>query len=233
MSSYVVPAKVEFQIDKLCNLIRKVEYSGDDLSVIIYRNIVRVHVQDVLKQTFPLLSQKLDNETQKRIIDDFILNHAANEAEFHKIATELIIFIKNNNYLVGELLCLIEYEWILYNMEISEGVSKKGYDISGLNLNTHITLNPTLEVIKLPFLIQNGTPIMNQSGDYIYGIFKNSKNDILRKKLFQFDLLMLNYIVDQGISLVVDIEKLMAVENKQYLYKWIAENSIEEFIFLN
>lgn len=236
MNNITIPQKVAAQIIQLSNSLRAINYSGNKSSVLIYRNIIRDNIHEILDKTFPLLSKELDTERKKRIIDNFILEHHANEAEFHKIATELICFIKNNNYLEDHLLCLIEYEWILYHIEISDSLEKiqttKQYlphEISGMKLK----LNPTLKFIKLPFPIQDGIPIMNQSGDYIYGLFKNSANEILRKRLFSFDLSILNIIVDQNFSLIADIEKLTPEENKEYLQTWIIENITEEFISLN
>lgn len=236
MNNNKIPTKVEAQIIQFSNSLRAINYSGDNPSILLYRNIIRDNIHEILNKTFPLLSKELNTERKKIIVDNFILKHSANEAEFHKIATELICFIKTSNYLEDRLLCLIEYEWILYHIEISECLektqTKEQYlppEISKMKLK----LNPTLKFIKLPFLIQDGIPIMNQSGDYIYGLFKNSANEILRKRLFSFDLSILNYIVDKSIDLISDIEELTPKENKEYLQKWIIENITEEFISLN
>ncbi len=231
----IIPRTIEEQIDKLSESIRVIDFSGDP-SIHLYRNTIRSNIHEILDKTFPLLSKELDGENKEKIVDSFLLQHHAHEAEFHKIATELVCFIQKNNFLHTNLCSLVEYEWILYHIEITDTLCstyiKKQYCPYEAP-HMELRLNPTLKFIKLPFAIQDGIPVMNQSGDFIYALFKNSKNEIFRKRMFAFDLSILSCIVDKGIYVIADLEKLIADENKEYLYKWIVENITEEFIFLN
>lgn len=232
----IIPKTVEIQMIKLSNSLRAIDFSDVNPSVLLYRNMIRENTHEVLDKTFPLFSKELGDERKSVIIDNFLLRHHAKEAEFHKIATELVCFIQANEFLDATLRCLIEYEWILYHIEISDALCQsyatKEYSFNTVS-NMELRLNPTLKFIKLPFPIQNGIPVMNQSGDFIYGVFKNSKGEVLRKRMLPFDLSILNFIVDKDIFLIADLEKSVLNENKEYLHKWIIENIAEEFIALN
>lgn len=236
MNNIAIPKRVEAQMIEFCNSLRAIDFLGNDSSVLIYRNIIRDNTHEILDKTFPLFSKELGGKTKNKIVDGFLLQHNASEAEFHKIATELVCFIQNNDFVDATLRCLLEYEWILYHLEISDKPGElyitKQY-LPNLASNMQLKLNPTLKFIKLPFLIQDGIPLMDQGGDFIYALFKNSKNEILRKRVLSFDLSILNFIVDQKISLIADLEKLILDENKEYWHKWIIQNIAEEFVSLN
>jgi len=181
MNNITIPKRVEAQMIEFCNSLRAMDFSDENPSLLVYRNIIRDNIHEILDKTFPLFSKELEGKTKNKIVDNFLLQHNANEAEFHKIATELVCFIQNNDFVDTTLRCLIEYEWVLYHLEISDALQKLHTtkqclpnQLSNMKLN----LNPTLKFIKLPFPIQDGIPIMNQCGDFIYGLFKNSKNEI-------------------------------------------------------
>lgn len=236
MNSIKIPAIVETRILQLSDSLRAVNFSGNDYSVGIYRNIIRANIHEVLEMVYPLLVKELGVKKKKSLVDNFLLKHHASEAEFHKIATELICFFQDSSFLDTALSCLAEYEWLLYYLEIMNIPVNTGYEKQfrpNYGCNMTLKLNPTLKFIKLPFPIQAGAPVINQPGDFIYGLFKSSKDEILRKRLFSFDLLILNLIIDKKIILVTDLENQVSDENKKYFQQWIIENIVEEFIFLS
>lgn len=239
MNNISIPKTVEAQMVHFSNLLRSIDLIGENSATMLYRNNIRNNIHEVLNKTFPLLSNELNNERKNEIVNNFFLKHCAKEAEFHKIATELVCFLQNNNFLDAALKCLMEYEWIIYNIEIAETIgmtdTKKQYYHTEM-LGTEVRLNPTLKFIKLPFPLQNGYPSTGQyehDGCFIYGLFKNSKNEVLRKKILSFDLSVLNLIIDNGISLIEDLGKYLLDDNKESLHKWISENVVNEFIYIN
>ena len=70
MNNITIPQKVAAQIIQLSNSLRAINYSGNKSSVLIYRNIIRDNIHEILDKTFPLLSKELDTERKKRIIDN-------------------------------------------------------------------------------------------------------------------------------------------------------------------
>lgn len=69
---------------------------------------------------FPLFCLRLHEADIHELVNDFIYHHNATQPEFHQIATELLVFIRQQDGLSANDLALLEYEWLLYAVEIDD-----------------------------------------------------------------------------------------------------------------
>ncbi|CAQ82964.1 MULTISPECIES: HvfC/BufC family peptide modification chaperone [Photorhabdus] len=233
-----VPVLLSSAEEAFSTLIRTRNIEGKALSPgeILYRKIIRENIDSVLQSVFPLFCQNISGDCMCTLVNDFIYAHCASQPEFHQIATELLIFICHQKNIPLRYLALLEYEWLIYSIEIDDSNVSKGQKIISLTEKMHcvdIIINPTLKITCLPFQIKKGKPCYeNFPLMYYYIIYRKRDNSIYQKN-----------INDQDLKLISEINGRMTVEtfiqrdslslfSDENLMSWLETNSSDEVLLL-
>ncbi|MED5525110.1 MAG: DUF2063 domain-containing protein [Pseudomonadota bacterium] len=188
------PERLKQDINALSNGIRQAREGKSSL----YGSFILGNIKDAFENSYPILTQYLTQEEKQKLFMDFLAEHSAMEPEFHHIATELLIFAQQNKSWPVDAIKLMEYEWLLLSVEISEHAVTKciSIPIPQWTEDTRITANPTLTFIRLPFEILPSTAIATQKEQH-YLIYRSSHHDVLYKKVSENDLYIFSYILSK------------------------------------
>lgn len=201
----------------------------------LYRTNVRENVISVLLCVFPIFCRSLKAEEIRMFADAFIMQHQATRPQFHQLATELLIFIHNSPEAVGDNLCVIEYEWLIYSLEIDEREIPLPDIRGGEHMNLHnvdVVVNPTLRVVALPFqLTEGGGSYKGKSCEYYYAIYRKHNNTLYHKKVDIYDIQLLQEVSKAGISVEM-LYKTGSCLTMSKFKLWLAENNKDEVISL-
>ncbi|WP_447873217.1 HvfC/BufC family peptide modification chaperone [Serratia fonticola] len=202
----------------------------------LYRKIVRENINGVLQSVFPLFCDCLKEASVRNLIDDFLHQHHANQPEFHQIATELLLFIRQLSDISSKVRALIEYEWLIYSVEIDESdvpiPHKMRLQSKQIN-NVEIKMNPTLKIITLPFCLNEG--VLSDKGEGLlnyYALYRKRNNEIFMKKLNQDDLRFLLEMNDPDVTAKVLKNKIAHYFPAKLFTVWLENNSNDELFSL-
>ncbi|MGF1700135.1 putative DNA-binding domain-containing protein [Photobacterium makurazakiensis] len=169
-------------------------------SISQYHEFIRSNVHSVVTQTFPLFSQLITETTMEDWVTRFLLRSQAVEPEFHHIATEFVRFVQSENRtLPSQHVTVLEYEWVVFNTEINaERVTlpavqlPKSFSAEWL-FNCEIEINPTLQLIEVPFHIKNNEiDFINENEPLqAYAVYRNTMHQVLSQPLTTNDRLIL------------------------------------------
>ncbi|QBC44777.1 hypothetical protein C1H71_15380 [Iodobacter fluviatilis] len=205
MSAYVnMELSQEFS-----SILRNKQSITKDPSILLYREFLRGNIENVIEHTFPVFYQKTGIKNVQQHIDDFLQDHHALSPEFHHIATEFLTFIQER--VSPEIRQGLEYEWVLFCVEIDEGIVSH-CSPEGLSNESILTTNPTLLCITL-----------NQEIDGLQGsfaIFRDAQHQVIRKPLSLFDHWMLSQI---GTSCSFLALKSSTETTEMQLQHWLSE----------
>jgi len=220
MPNKVFPSELWKPVHQFTQAIRMIGYCGTDKRIRLYRSFLRTNIAGVLETTFPLLNAMLSSQEKTKLIDHFMAQHPAQEPEFHQIASELVVFFQTSHLLVPNFQALAEYEWLLFDKEIS---NEKAYPVTQMLLKetTVLLLNPTLQSICLPWKIGSCGPKWNMPGSYYYAIYRDIENVVMRKELSQIDLIFI-HLLDNGNALSLsELTHRLNTLSKESIYQWI------------
>ncbi len=220
-----VPLKLTQHIRELCTTLREKDCHCQNTAIINYREFLRGNITGVIEKSFPALSAELGAEKVAELTDDFLANHGANEPEFHHIATEFVAYLQHCTRIDAELRMLAEYEWVLFSVEIDpEKVIPGNIHYDGIEDSSAVTviLNPTLKYIRVPFTVQRDekTATDNQQTESL-AIFRNKDHQVMKKKLAQFDCMMLHLILEKNIVNLARLQQAISVEKSNLFAQWI------------
>ena len=174
---------------------------SDDKSIKIYRDFIVSNVHGVLENTFPYFIVYAKNEIKEELIDCFLKENYSSNPAFHQIATELLKCAKKIQ-MPEELLKLIEFEWLLFTIAISdeyvdENVSLDNY-FDYLDIKD-VEINPTLTFISLPFDIDKLSDKLEVEENKLYGLYRNVNHMVTYQKLSYPDFVIINTLTNIGI----------------------------------
>ncbi|EKT55457.1 DUF2063 domain-containing protein [Providencia burhodogranariea] len=229
--AHSVPALLAAAEEEFSILLRSPNASDEKLprGISLYRKIVRENITGVLKSVFPLFSQRLKEEDINEIVDMFLYRHQANQPEFHQIATELLLFMRQQCQLSVHELALIEYEWLMYAVEIDDSKVPIPQKISLGNReipDIEIVLNPTLKIVVLPFSL----PLTEETNDkessftHYFALYRKYDNAIWQKKLSEIEVYLLSKMTHEVISAV----SLMLFTQEISFQSWLEANNNDE-----
>lgn len=192
----------------------------------LYRKIVRENITGVLNSVFSLFSDRLNKADINEIVDMFLYQHQATQPEFHQIATELLLFMRQQDQLSVQDLALIEYEWLLYTVEIDESEVPMPKNIiieAGKIPNIEIELNPTLKIIALPFSLEE---VNNKetSFTHYFALYRKYDNAVWQKKLSETEVYLLSKITDQ----LIQTDSSMLFSQETSFQSWLEANNNDE-----
>ncbi|HHR6078739.1 TPA: putative DNA-binding domain-containing protein [Providencia alcalifaciens] len=198
----------------------------------IYRQIICDNIQQVLENVFPLFCARLNTEQRHQWVSTFIQQHSAEQPEFHQIATEWLLFLRQQSVLSTHMQPLIEYEWLLYSTEINEAVISPPQNIHLTHELIHhaaVTFNPTLNIVALPFsLTKYDESHQSQPHPHYYIIYRQYTHGLFQKALDTTDI---RYFAElQNKKPLSDLlqEKIESSELSDWL-QWL-ENNIQNEI---
>ncbi|WHN66234.1 putative DNA-binding domain-containing protein [Cysteiniphilum sp. QT6929] len=178
------PSNFVMAIDKLCAKIRDKQNNITSSSHTLYRSFILGNINSVIAVSFPLFHKIICCEQLSLLVDDFLMHHHATEPQFHHIATEFLRFAQLHRDLPKILLSLLEYEWLLFSTESNPLILHNQSQITVTKKNSKISINPTLQYICMPFELKDYhdyCPI--DSGQFIYGVFRNLNGHVITKHL--------------------------------------------------
>lgn len=201
-----------------------------------YRAFLRGNLTDVIACVFPLFSREAGQARIGHLVAAFLAEHGAREAEFHHLATEFVRFIHGRDDLSSDECQLIEYEWILFYVEISpETLAVTTVSPADLQSNSGLTvrLNPTLHCVRLPFELSADGPVHREPAEAIFwGIFRNHRHEVMQKRLLSFDRTLLHLLLDQGLSTPGDLRQALPADDARQLNEWLISSQDIDLISL-
>ena len=194
-----IPESLKLQMENFTNSIRTGSKSKD---LELYREFIVSNVEGVLENTFPYFNTYASDENKSELVEYFLQQNNSNDPAFHQIATEFLKCSQNIK-LKAELKKLLEFEWLIFNAEISP---EEACDNKQINIEidyrdiVSIDANLTLNFISLPFEIC-GLEKSFDSVDHIsYSVYRNINDRVTYQKLSIVDHLVLKSLIDEGIK---------------------------------
>nr|WP_181375129.1 putative DNA-binding domain-containing protein [Pectobacterium carotovorum]ALG88621.1 Hypothetical protein [Pectobacterium carotovorum] len=202
----------------------------------LYRKVVREHVINVFHSVFPIFCRSLENDEINQFADAFIIQHQATQPEFHQLATELLLFMRKRPEVLTDDQRVIEYEWLIYALEIDESDVPLPHIKRAAGLDIHnmdVIMNPTLRMVVLPFQLNDGEPSYeDEPCEYYYALYRKHDNMLYQKKLNITDVKLLLEVGKAGVTAEMLIEKASSHLTTQPFEQWLAANNNDEVISL-
>ncbi|WET40147.1 putative DNA-binding domain-containing protein [Citrobacter enshiensis] len=202
----------------------------------LYRKIVRENIGGVLQHVFPLFCQRIKDVDIQDLTDAFLHQHQASQPEFHQVATELLLFMRQQRQLSPHDLALIEYEWLMYAVEIDDSNVPPPLKMSRPLAQTgdvEVARNPTLKIVALPFRIHEGEPCYeNEECLNYYALYRKHNNALYQKRLSQVDVQLLSAINQQIISAERLLNSASLFLDDFSLRSWLETNNNDELLSL-
>lgn len=225
------PSQLKQNIERLTHFIRSSENDqaspGNATTSRYYREFVRGNIKEVIQHSFPEFCSCADEETVDTLAEGFLKTHKATEPEFHHIATEFVRFAQF--HFTGEpaLLSLLEYEWVLFSIEIDACRVVNPFQALKLDVilqqDLTLTLNPTLQYLKVPFSLEapfDGSRLKSL-GEFYYVLFRNQHHQILKKFISETDHYFLRKVSEYNGSPISIIQTACTDKNKADFVHWL------------
>lgn len=202
----------------------------------LYRRIIRENISGVLQNVFPLFCRCLDDAGIRDLTDAFLHQHQANQPEFHQVATELLLFIRQQPEISSNALALVEYEWLIYAVEIDDSddplfpkFKPKPQQID----NIEVKPNPTLKIIALPFWLKEGEPCYEDvPALHYYALYRKNNNVLFQKKLNLADMQLLLGMNNRDVTAEILKDKSAPDFPAMLFTMWLKTNSDDELLSL-
>lgn len=201
----------------------------------LYRKIIRENISGVLQSVFPLFCRRFNEAEICDLVDAILHQHQASQPEFHQLATEMLLFMRQQYQMMPQDLALIEYEWLMYAVEIDDSEvprpQKMALSVAHID-DTEVVRNPTLRIIALPFRIKEGEPCYDiQEPQHYYALYRKNNHALYQKQLSRVDV--------QRLSAINNIMAAKLLLNKGELYSdkfslcsWLETNNNDELLSL-
>lgn len=159
----------------------------------LYGQLLRENVAGAIRSSFPAVARMAGKAVVVRAADAFVAAHPASRPQFHQIATEFVLFVQGQPVLPSALMPIIEYEWVLLQVEIDPAALSD--DAAGsTDAAGPVTANPTLRVVMLPF-----DPALIDANDSLkpapprpHGVYRTREHHVLTRPLTVSDCLLLD-----------------------------------------
>lgn len=167
-----------------------------------YARSVRANVESVLESAFPLTHAHWAPVDRWQLVEGFVIAHGAEAPEFHHIATEFVRYVQHRHS-EGSLnwpkprLALLEYEWACLCVEIDEGVVPQELPGEEVTAESSFTLNPTLQLLELPFAIRSSGVVPTRQGNHFYGLFRSPDHQVVTQRLRDWDVALIQLLQQQ------------------------------------
>lgn len=190
-----------------------------------YVRSVRANVASVLESCFVLTLAGLTPDEQRTLVDGFVAHHGALDPAFHHIATECVRYVQDGHR-EGTLnwprqrLALLEYEWACLCVEIDEGVVPQP-GMGEVTAASPLWLNPTLQLLALPFAIHRSGVVASRQAHHLYALFRTPDHQVVTQRLREWDVALIQRLQQQqGITRQAFGQQLQQVNSDFDLAQW-------------
>ncbi|WP_150466443.1 putative DNA-binding domain-containing protein [Francisella sp. SYW-9] len=210
--------------------------NSSDKTIQMYRDFIIHNISSVLENTFPYFSSYSSHNMKKQIIEIFLEQNSSFDPSFHQIATELLRCSRSVE-MPEQLSKLMEFEWLLFSIEISESKviksSRINEDINFSDIK-EININPTLEFILLPFDASALDRNLDISKEQIYIAYRNSDHYIYYQNLSQIEFAMVSSISEKNVE-TFELADFKSLDDdyKKYLMKQLVAWNNQDIITLS
>ncbi|API87087.1 putative DNA-binding domain-containing protein [Francisella uliginis] len=219
---------------KMQNFTHAIRYgSSTDDKIQMYREFIVGNISSVLENTFPYFNIHASQELKNAILKVFFEDNIASEPAFHQIATGILESSRHVEMSEG-LSKLIEFEWLLFSIEIDESKVFKNIEIAK-NLNfkdiKNIESNPTLTFISLPFDINDLDEKISADQNILYAIYRNVNYRTSYQRLSPLEFAVLSSVLEKSVS-IFDLDDFQQIDKKykeqliKSLVSWHNQNMI-------
>ncbi|TXE66640.1 putative DNA-binding domain-containing protein [Serratia nematodiphila] len=224
------PLSLTYNIERFCSAVRQNTLVTLNKGLACYRELIRQNLSEILKCTFPLFSRELPAHKTNDLIESFLNAHPAEEPEFHHIATEWLKFMQVQPEIPARLLALMEYEWVLFSVEISpfQVTTPLDFPVGEHNIFEKIVIrvNPTLTAITLPFTLGSDNGYAEKDGEFSYAIFRKHNHNIFYKKLSTLEQCYIQKIKESHSITPRELhEAFSAYHTNETLSDWLLHNA--------
>ena len=219
-----MPDNLKFKMQKFTISIRYDD--TDDQSIKMYRSFIVENIYGVIKNTFPYFNSYADEQLKNKLIEHFLKKNHSFDPAFHQIATELLKCSKNIQ-MSEQLSKLIEFEWLIFSIEISNSEiyenNKVPNNIDFFDIKS-IDINPTLEFIALPFNPGDLVNNMNIKEESIYIVYRNLDHRTYYQEIQPIEFAMISSLLEKGIETfnLTDFKELEGSYKKYLIEKLIS-----------
>ena len=232
------PMVLQSEVVAMTEAIRATTTTTNTPGIRHYRQCIRGNILDVLSTTYVSTCRYLSDLEREALIDDFMVYHSATAPEFHHIATELLVFVTNAQWLSPWVLKVMEYEWLLLKIEIDPVHITKRPPLSQNPIpdDCRVTPNPTLHCIQLPFSLplddnEYHTIAKDDSRVYCYMMCRDHEHDIIYKELDDIDREIMPLLCQSNGMDWVDIHLRHALHvSETELINWLYQTHNMQFI---
>jgi hypothetical protein len=154
--------------------------------------MMRANILDVVTSMFPRFAARRGQEAVVRDVDEFVRNFGATRAQFMHISTEFVRF-SEGRFDDPVTRTLLEYEWTLFAVEVSDShVAPPPADRTAKSL-ADIRLNPTLQLIAVPFDIDVADVTAERMAredrsPFIYAVYRTHDHVVVTQSLSEIDV---------------------------------------------
>jgi len=188
----ICPLDVQVSIERRCAAVR----SG---TLQPYSDMLRTNVLTVVRSVFPRFSARRGDKALAQDVDDFVRYFGATHAQFMHISTE---FVRFSNGRISDAVArtLLEYEWALFSVEVSE-VRVAGTLPTSPQRLSNVRLNPTLELLAVQFDlnaddVEAERMIGEKRAPFVYAVFRTADHRVVTKSLSMVDVTYLQAVTD-------------------------------------
>lgn len=206
-------------------LASRVRLPQDDIAS-HYARSVRANVASVLESAFPLTHGHWASVDRWQLVEGFVIARGAEAPEFHHIATEFVRYVQHRHS-EGSLnwprqrLALLEYEWACLCVEIDEGVVPQVMPGEEVTAESPLVLNPTLQLLELPFAIRRSGVVPTRQGNHFYGLFRSPDHQVVTQRLREWDVALIQLLQQQpGLSRTAFQQQVQQVRSDFDLTEW-------------
>lgn len=229
-----IPESLKLQMENFTNSIRTGSKTKD---LDLYREFIVSNVEGVLENTFPYFNTYASDKNKNELADYFLQQNDSNDPAFHQIATEFLKCSQNIE-LGTELKKLLEFEWLIFNTEISP---EKAFDNKQINIEidyrdvVKVDANPTLNFISLPFEICDLEKSFDSVDDISYAVYRNINDRVTYQKVSIVDHLVLKSLIDEGVEKTFELigYENLSINRKSDFFKKITNWHNQNMIRLN
>ncbi|MEY8768511.1 HvfC/BufC family peptide modification chaperone [Francisella philomiragia] len=205
---------------KMQNFTHAIRYgNAGDEKIQMYREFIVGNVLSVLENTFPYFNKHASQELKDKILKVFFEDNISSEPAFHQIATEILKSSKSVE-MNEKLSKLIEFEWLLFSIEIYESKVVENIEITR-NISfkdiRNIKENPTLTFILLPFDINNLDEEISTEQNIMYALYRNINHRTSYQRISTLEYVVLSSALEKGVD-IFESDDFKQIKNEQQEY---------------
>ncbi|ASG67618.1 DUF2063 domain-containing protein [Francisella halioticida] len=195
-----IPDVIKIKMQNFTDAIRC--GNSTNKNILIYRDSIIANISSVLDNTFPYFSTYASTDLKKQIIKVFLEENTSLDPAFHQIATELLKCSKNLE-MSEQLSKLIEFEWLLFSVEISDSkVCKSSEKISNIDFADikGIDINPTVEFLSLPFDASSLDKNVDLKEESFYIVYRNLNHRTYYREISPIEFALISSALKNGVE---------------------------------